>query len=142
VTRTGSCIIGTDRADSITGTPGADVIFGWAGDDRLVGGPGDDRIYAGSGDDVVYGGGGNDVIDPALGSDHVYGGAGDDLIKTRGGERDWVACGRGYDTAEVDKRDVVAADCENVIVARGYQVADPVLSRPAPARRRPLRAAR
>ena len=116
----GHCFVGTDRADRITGTPQGDLIYGWAGADRIEGGAGDDRIYAGSEDDVVYGGAGDDVIDPALGNDHVYGGPGDDVIKTRGGERDWVSCGPGFDVAYVDKLDVVAKDCEKVLVARGY----------------------
>lgn len=120
VTRTGTCFVGTDRADSIVGTPAGDVIYGWAGDDRLTSGPGDDRVFAGSGNDTVHSGAGDDLIDPALGNDHVYGGVGNDLIRTRGGERDWISCGPGTDKAEVDKQDVVAGDCEKVIVARGY----------------------
>jgi Ca2+-binding RTX toxin-like protein len=114
------CYIGTDGPDRINGSAAGDLIYGWAGADRIDGGAGDDRIYAGADDDTVYGGPGDDVIDPALGHDRVYGGAGDDLIKTRGGERDWVSCGPGFDVAYVDKLDVVARDCEKVLVARGY----------------------
>ena len=120
VTRSGTCVVGTDRADSIVATPAGNVIYGWAGDDRLTGGFGNDRIFAGSGNDIVHGGAGDDLIDPALGNDRVYGGSGNDLIKTRGGERDWISCGPGIDRAEVDKQDVVAADCEKVVIARGY----------------------
>ena len=120
VTRSGTCVVGTDRADSIAATPAGNVIYGWAGDDRLTGGSGNDRIFAGSGNDIVHGDAGDDLIDPALGNDHVYGGRGNDLIKTRGGERDWISCGPGIDRAEVDKQDIVAADCEHVVVARGY----------------------
>jgi Ca2+-binding RTX toxin-like protein len=120
VTRTGTCLIGTDRADVLLGTAAGDRIYGWAGPDRILGGGGDDRISGGSGDDVVSGGPGNDVIDPSLGRDRVNGGPGNDLIKTRGGERDVVTCGPGVDVAEVDTLDVVAQDCEVVRVARGY----------------------
>ncbi len=120
VDRSGTCIVGTDRADRLVGSPGADVIYGWAGADRILGGAGDDRLYAGSDDDVVLGGAGDDVIDPALGRDVVYGGAGTDVIRTRGGEPDRVSCGAGYDRAEVDRLDVVARDCEQVLVAHGY----------------------
>jgi Ca2+-binding RTX toxin-like protein len=114
------CIVGTDRADLIVGSAAGDLIYGWAGADRIFGRGGDDRIFAGSGNDVVYGGAGDDLIDPALGNDHVYGGPGNDVLRTAGGERDWVSCGPGYDVAHVDKLDVVAKDCEKVVVTRGY----------------------
>jgi Ca2+-binding RTX toxin-like protein len=120
VTVRGFCFVGTDRPDRITGTVLGDIVFGWAGADRIDGRAGDDRLYAGAEDDIVYGGPGTDVIDPALGRDHVYGGPGDDTLKTRGGERDWVSCGRGFDVAYVDMQDVVARDCDKVLVARGY----------------------
>jgi Ca2+-binding RTX toxin-like protein len=120
VTIRGYCFVGTDRPDRITGTSLGEIVYGWAGADRIDGRAGDDRLYAGAEDDIVHGGPGTDVIDPGLGRDHVYGGAGNDTLKTRGGERDWVSCGSGFDVAYVDKQDVLARDCEKVLVARGY----------------------
>jgi Tol biopolymer transport system component len=78
---------GTSRAERMSGSPGHDVVCGLAGDDRLAAGGGRDR---------------------------VFGGAGDDAIDVRDGTRDIVGCGRGRDTVEADRTDLVGVDCEAV----------------------------
>lgn len=82
----GGRVEGTPRADVICGRRGADTIVGLRGDDRLDGGPGRDRLLGGPGSDVLL---------------------------ARDGVRDLVDCGRGRDTAVVDRRDVVHG-CERV----------------------------
>ena len=85
--------VGTDRGERIVGTDSADTIDGNGGDDTIIGKRGPDRIRGGNGKDKQYGGRGSDVID------------------SDGGFRDLVNCGRGIDTAYVDRRDQVAG-CE------------------------------
>jgi hypothetical protein len=120
LTVTGHCYVGTAGPDRISGSALGDLIYGWAGADTIFGRGGDDHIQSGSDNDTVYGGEGTDLLEPALGNDRVYGGAGNDTIRAGGGERDWIWCGGGFDVARVDKLDVVAKDCEKVVVSRGY----------------------
>jgi len=62
----------------------------------------------------VFGSVGNDTIDPGAGNDFVQAGYGDDTINTQDGYADYVTCGPGNDTANVDSLDTVASDCETV----------------------------
>jgi RTX calcium-binding nonapeptide repeat (4 copies)/Domain of unknown function DUF11 len=87
---------GTGRADRLRGTSGGDKLYGRAGNDTLTGL---------AGNDLLDGGSGRDVLDA---------GAGNDTLRARDGQRDIVRCGAGRDLALVDRRDVVARDCENV----------------------------
>ena len=87
---------GTARADRLRGTSGVDKLYGRAGNDRLIGLAGNDLLDGGSGRDVLNGGAGNDTL------------------RARDGQRDLVRCGSGRDLAVVDRRDVVARDCEAV----------------------------
>ena len=66
---------------------------------------------------VVYiagGGAGEDEIYGLEGRDFLLGGAGDDFIEAADGERDHIGCGPGNDVVSVDKKDLVAHDCETV----------------------------
>lgn len=103
-------------AEKVTGTSGADLlrggdddlILGLGGNDRLYGDDDDDRLLGGPGNDRLYGGDDNDRLD---------GGPGNDVHYARDGERDFVACGQGRDTAYVDRSDRTTA-CEVVKRAR------------------------
>ena len=136
---------GTNGDDNLVGRSGNDRIFSLAGKDNLLGGPGKDILLGGTeshpsgGDKNLVGGPGNDVISGGQGSDNAWGGEGNDQLagdlhdpssdKHLGGDgndvvfavnrpavRDVVVCGRGFDRVLVDRKDVVAADCEKVFV--------------------------
>jgi Ca2+-binding RTX toxin-like protein len=92
----------------LVGGEGRDIVDGWTGSDRMLGGGGGDQIVDGeideaSKDDVLSGGGGNDIII----ADHVP------------AVKDIVSCGGGFDRVLADNKEVVADDCEKVIVVRG-----------------------
>jgi Ca2+-binding RTX toxin-like protein len=119
--------------DNLLGGPGKDCllcitknfhVFG--GDKNLFGGPGNDFVWDGKGADNVEGGEGNDLLPDDLGrelsQDNFSGGAGSDVIdvpqyRSAGGDR--VVCGSGFDWVAADKKDVVAPDCEKVVVFMG-----------------------
>jgi Tol biopolymer transport system component len=108
----GAVTVLTDGADHRTGGPGTDILIGRGGPDVLRGMDGRDCLYGGAGADRLIGGRGDDVLS---------GGAGNDVIDARDGRRghDRVRCGPGSrDRALVDRRDVVARDCERVIGRR------------------------
>jgi Tol biopolymer transport system component len=86
---------GTPRADRLVGTPFKDFLYGLGGNDLL---------RADAGDDLVDGGAGRNAL---------YAGAGNDTLRARNGRRDLVDCGRGADTAFVDRNDRVRG-CERV----------------------------
>jgi hypothetical protein len=76
--------------------------------DELRGGPGRDRLKTGCGEDLLGGGDGDDRIDARDPSKKALGGSvGQDL-------RDYVTCGGGKDIAKVDRKDLVAENCEIV----------------------------
>lgn len=75
-----------------------------SGDDVLVGNAAANSLNGGSGNDTIEGGTGNDVLS---------GGGGNDTIRARDGFADFVNCGEGADTAEVDTLDTVE-ECETV----------------------------
>jgi Ca2+-binding RTX toxin-like protein len=97
---------GSDRA--VVGGEGRDLINGWKGSDRMLGEGGGDWLiddgYREFSKDVLSGGSGNDVIDawhkPAA-------------------VQDVVTCGSGFDQVISDRADMVAPDCENVVVVHG-----------------------
>jgi hypothetical protein len=105
----GAVTVLTDGADRRTGGPGTDIFIGRGGPDVLRGMGGRDCLYGGAGADRLVGGRGDDVLS---------GGVGNDVIDARDGRRwrDRVRCGPGSrDRALVDRRDIVARDCERVI---------------------------
>jgi pimeloyl-ACP methyl ester carboxylesterase len=86
---------GTIWAAVLPGGPGNDVLRGTSRADKLYGKGGNDRLFGRAGNDLLVGGRGNDVL---------TGGRGTDRLR----------CGPGRDTANADRRDRVAKDCESV----------------------------
>jgi hypothetical protein len=127
------------------GGPGNDGVTGGLGSDTVLGGSGNDFVYGDTGSDtLVAGGDGRDIVDGWTGSDRMLGGGGGDLIVDGeideasrddvllGGDgndilignhvpavKDFVWCGGGFDRVLADSKDVVADDCEKVLVLRG-----------------------
>ena len=87
-------------------------IEGVEGEGFLVEG-GNDTFIGNAGANTLLGVDGNDTLDGGAGNDVLSGGDGDDTIRARDGFADFVNCGPGNDTAEVDTLDRVE-DCENV----------------------------
>lgn len=120
--RPGERILGLAGNDRIFGRGGPDCLVGGAGRDLLNGGGGNDRLGGGSGDDALKGGSGADRLGGGSGADTLIGGrgkdshragAGNDTINAADGKRELVDCGRGSDTARVDRGDRVRG-CETV----------------------------
>ena len=120
--------------DTLLGGPGKDYVISGneqrsgGGDKNLLGGPGNDIVLGGWGSDKVVGGEGNDLLadgrprDVAL--DIVSGEAGTDVIfvaslRLKASAEDIVTCGSGFDRVHADTKDVVAPDCEKVVLFRG-----------------------
>jgi Ca2+-binding RTX toxin-like protein len=89
---------GSDQNDTIYGTNGPDVLLGRGGNDTLFGLGGNDVLEGGTGNDVLWGGPGRDIM---------MGGPGNDRFHSRDGKRDIIDGGPGFDTAWVDRLDVV-----------------------------------
>ncbi len=92
----------------MVGEEGRDLIDGWTGSDRMLGGEGGDWLTDGhldeaSKNDILSGGDGDDI----LFGDHVP------------AVKDKVSCGGGFDRAVIDSKDVVANDCEKMLLVRG-----------------------
>jgi len=108
-------IVGTDRDEILVGTSYADTIRAKGGADVVRGRGGPDQLYGNTGRDKIYGGFGK--------GDRLHGGRGDDrlisedIFSQSGAFRDVVDCGPGDDSASVDFRDRVRANCEEVGVA-------------------------
>jgi Ca2+-binding RTX toxin-like protein len=112
--------------DTLLGGPGKDVVLGgnkerpFGGDKNLVGGPGNDWINGGNGSDIIVSNAGNDFVSnpagPFRSTDKFSAGDGNDVIVVDNdpAARDLVSCGDGIDWVFADKKDAVAADCENV----------------------------
>lgn len=109
--------------EGVAGGPGNDVIVGGPGLDDLEGGPGADRLE-GRGD--------GDYLSGGAGRDRLYGGPGKDVVDSRDGASDVLRCGGGSDRVGIsvdldliddlqppDPTDVLAADCERVLVKGG-----------------------
>ena len=117
--------------DNLLGGPGKDCLLCvtenrfFAGDKILLGGPGNDLVWAGKGSDTVAGGEGNDLLPDdgvsEFSKDRFSGGPGDDVIDVmhHRSARDLVVCGSGFDRVAADRKDVVAPDCEKVLVFKG-----------------------
>jgi Ca2+-binding RTX toxin-like protein len=135
---------GTNGDDILVGKGGNDILFALRGQDTLLGGPGKDVVLGGNkerpfgGDKNLVGGPGNDWINGGNGSDNIVSNAGNDFVSNPAGAsrprdkfsagdgkdvividndpaaRDLVSCGDGIDWVSADKKDAVAADCENV----------------------------
>jgi Ca2+-binding RTX toxin-like protein len=119
--------------DTLLGGPGKDWVDthpteALRGDKNLLGGPGNDIVIGGWGSDKVVGEEGNDLLpdgperDVAL--DIVSGGTGTDVIfvaslRLKATAEDIVTCGSGFDRVHADTKDVVAPDCEKVVLFRG-----------------------
>lgn len=92
-----AALVGTGGPDAISGTVEDDSITGLGGDDLLAGDP---SLFGPGGDDALSGGPGDDLMDtfndPAF--PHV------------------ISCGPGDDRAYADGTDLVAGDCERVIL--------------------------
>jgi Ca2+-binding RTX toxin-like protein len=93
----GNRLTGTGHADLIRGRGGSDLIRGRGGGDLLKGGRGRDRVGGGKG------------------FDRLVGGRGRDRLAARDGHPDELHCGRGADTAVVDRREDGVFDCERVV---------------------------
>jgi Ca2+-binding RTX toxin-like protein len=115
--------------DTLLGGPGKDVVVGGTedyrrlgGDKTVVGGSGNDVVAGGLGSDNVAGEGGNDYLSdgPQRESsiDKLLGGVGTDVLTpiNKPASKDILSCGDGKDWALVDRKDVVAPDCEKVFV--------------------------
>ena len=97
---------------------------GFAGEKILLGGPGNDFVLGGKGSESGLGGEGNDLLsdpgDREFSKDRYSGGPGNeviDVVHFRGAS-DLVVCGSGFDRVVADSNDVVAPDCEKVVVIR------------------------
>jgi Ca2+-binding RTX toxin-like protein len=130
---------------NLVGGPGNDGLLGGIDSDTVLGGSGNDFVFGDKGSDrAVVGGEGRDLIDGWTGSDHMLGGGGgdqivdgeideaskDDVLSGADGNdllvadnvpavRDIVSCGGGFDWVLADRKDVVAEDCEKVLVVHG-----------------------
>jgi hypothetical protein len=127
-------LYGLGGRDNLLGGPGKDIVSGGneggprGGDKNVVGGSGNDLVVGGLDSDNVVGNEGNDFLldgDNAEVSvprkDRLFGGDGNDVISglNKPADEDVVVCGRGFDRAQVNRKDVVAADCEKVFVGFG-----------------------
>lgn len=91
-----------------------DVLRGTARDELICGLTGDDTLYGEGGRDTLDGGYGSDTLIPGPGRDVVLASFGDDNVFARDGSRDVIDCGRGNDTVQADRFDVIARNCERV----------------------------
>jgi Ca2+-binding RTX toxin-like protein len=125
-------LFGLGGSDNLAGGPGKDAVLGGnerrpqGGDKNLVGGPGNDIAIAGTGSDNAVGEEGNDLlVDDGLrefSKDKLSGGPGNDVIDVfhkPAAVQDVVACGSGFDRVISDRADLVAPDCEKVVVVHG-----------------------
>jgi Ca2+-binding RTX toxin-like protein len=125
-------LFGLGGRDNLVGGPGKDAVLGGnerrplGGDKNLVGGPANDIVFAGKGSDNALGGEGNDLlVDDGLrefSEDKVSGGPGNDVIDVfhkPAAVKDVIACGSGFDRVISDRADLVAPDCEKVVVVHG-----------------------
>jgi Ca2+-binding RTX toxin-like protein len=125
-------LFGKDGRDNLLGEEGKDVLFGGfedgtgSGDKNLVGGSGNDVVIGAKGSDNIAGGAGNDLlVEDGLrefSKDTISGGSGNDVLDVfhkPAAVQDVVACGSGFDRVIADRADLVAPDCEKVVVVHG-----------------------
>ena len=95
------------------------------GDKNIAGGPGNDVVIGGRGSDKVLGDAGNDWIwdgpTREFSLDRLSGGDGNDvfLVENVPAVKDIVTCDGGFDRVLADTEDVVAPDCERVVIVHG-----------------------
>jgi Ca2+-binding RTX toxin-like protein len=101
-------VFGFTGSDSTVGGEGRDLVDGWTGTDRMVGAEGGDWVVDGH-------------LDESSKNDVLSGGEGDDILFGNHvpAVKDRVSCGGGFDRAVVDRKDMVADDCERVRLVRG-----------------------
>ena len=119
--------------DNLLGGPGKDIVNGGdenrlsGGDKNMVGGSGNDSVIGGRGSDNVLGEEGKDLVadgpDREFATDNVSGGDGNDVVAAvnRPAFVDIVSCGGGFDRVIVDRKDVLAPDCEKVFFGLGSE---------------------
>ncbi len=105
---------GTNGPDRLTGTDAKNQIYGFGGPDYINGKAAADQLYGGRGGDTVYGKDGRDYINGGRVSDKLFGGRGNDTISAQDGYKDYIDCGPGDDTANVDADLDTWVNCENV----------------------------
>jgi hypothetical protein len=78
-------------------------------------------VVGGKGDDLL-----SDDTFRELSKDNFSGGPGNDVIDVLHyvSARDRVECGGGFDRVAADRKDVVAPDCEKVVVFRGGMLSE------------------
>jgi len=119
--------------DNLLGGEGKDILLGGTprhpsgGDKSLAGGSGNDIVAGGKGSDNLLGEAGNDFLadgefrNPV--KDNISGGPGNDVLDVIDvnvpAAKDIVSCGSGFDRVLVDRKDVVASDCEKVFIGLG-----------------------
>ena len=115
-------LFGPGGNDTVHGGPGDDGVYGRGGDDRVSGGPGNDDTSGTLGADVVSGDEGDDIVDDGpffeYSVDEISGGPGNDTMGAynRPAFPDVVECGAGEDRAYTDGSDLIAGDCEELVV--------------------------
>ena len=86
-------------------------------EDAFASGYANTNVRGTSGSNAIETGNDINTVDPGAGSDFVSLGVGADRALVRDGFADFVRCGPGVDSAEVDQLDSVI-DCENVSLAQ------------------------
>jgi hypothetical protein len=118
--------------DNLLGGRGKDFVFGGTEDDRLSrgdknleGGPSNDIVVGGRGSDNVLGEAGNDFLldgpTREFSQDKVFGRDGTDVfwVDNVPAAKDIIVCGGGFDWVLADRKDVVAGECERVVIVHG-----------------------
>lgn len=123
-----------DRFVSVEG------LAGGSGNDIILGGPEQDDLDGGPGADLLKGRGDGDFLRGGTGRDRLYGGPGDDVVDSQDGASDILSCGPDRDRVGIsvdldllderhppDPTDVLAPDCERVLVRGSYEPTWPKL---------------
>jgi Ca2+-binding RTX toxin-like protein len=102
-----------DGDDRLMGGDGNDKLYGAGGNDTIDGGAGNDTVSGGNGNDKLTGAAGNDTLSGGSGTNTYAAGDGNDKVSARNAKKETVDCGRGKDSATVDKADKLKG-CESV----------------------------
>jgi Ca2+-binding RTX toxin-like protein len=122
--------------DKLLGGQGKDIVFGGnerrhnerrllGGNKNMVGGSGNDSVVGGRGSDHLLGEEGNDLLldgpEREFATDMLSAGEGNDVVAAvnKPAFEDIVTCGGGLDRVIADRKDVLAPDCEKVLVGFG-----------------------
>ncbi len=92
--------------------------MGGPGNDFVDGSPNSDNVAGEEGTDVVFEGGLHEAY-----KDNLSGGPGNDWVAPLNDPAygDVVTCGGGFDRVLADRKDVVAADCEKVLIGLAFE---------------------